>query len=120
MTPKEYPANLLTWETWTIMVELITLLSGLVASTLLGAIKKQTTLLDRKIGEFIKPFQPIVVLGVSIALPMLGDALGIANLPTAEVLAAAPATTLAMVAARESLKRLKKNGAAKQSQSRYR
>lgn len=99
------------------MLELFTLLSGLLASTVLGVIKKQTTLLDHKIGEFVKPLQPIVVLGVSVALPLLGDALGIANLPTAEVFAAAPATTLAMVAARESLKRLKKNSAAKQAAS---
>ncbi|KKK61295.1 hypothetical protein LCGC14_3015780, partial [marine sediment metagenome] len=43
------------------MLELFTLLSGLLASILLGVIKKQTTLLDHKIGEFIKPFQPTVV-----------------------------------------------------------
>ncbi len=90
------------------MTELITFLSGLVASTLLGAIKKNTILLDRKIGDWIKPVQPFVVLGAAVGLPMLANMFGIVDIPSAEIFAAAPATTLLTVTAREVMKRLKK------------
>src|SRR3970040_1295234 len=41
--------------------------------------------LDTKAVAFMKPVQPFVVAGLAIALPLLGNKLGITDLPPADV-----------------------------------
>lgn len=87
------------------MTELFTFASGLIGSALLGVAKK-TNMLDGKVGKFIKPFQPAVVMGAAVGLPLLANAIGLSEVPSADVFTAAPLTTVLNVTLREVLRRL--------------
>jgi len=80
------------------------ILAAIASPLVLGGIKavtRNTGLWDRKIGAVIKPFQPYMVAGLSIALPLLGQVLGTTDMPTAEAVATAPSTALASIFIRE-------------------
>lgn len=90
-----------------VIMELLTAVGALVGSMALGATKKYTGFLDGKIGAVIKPVQPLLVLGASFLLPKAAVALGIAPVDAAQFISA-PTATLAVVSAREALKRLRR------------
>ena len=90
------------------MEQLLSYGAGILGSIILGAVKRNTTLFDSKIGDFIKPVQPAIVFGLSIGLPLLGNAIGITDIPDATVFANAPTATLVAITAREIFKRLQK------------
>lgn len=89
------------------MDQLLMVAAGIASSFLLGAFKKVTGALDTAIGTAIKPLQPVLILGLTIALPMLGAALHLADVPSATVIATAPASTLLAIVLREIARRLK-------------
>lgn len=86
------------------MVDFLSILSVVGGSALLGAVK-QTSVLDGKIGQVIKPLQPALLTLAGIGLPMLTQSLGIADVDPA-MLVTAPTTTIAMVTAREGMLRV--------------
>lgn len=88
------------------LTEPVAALGAVGASTALGFVKSKTRLLDTWIGRKLKPVQPLVIYGAAIGLPYLVGALGIAPVDP-EVFAAAPTATVATIAAREVLKRIR-------------
>jgi hypothetical protein len=80
---------------------LLTVVTGLVSSFILGTTKKLTGAADKVAFQAVKPFQPIIVAALSVALPLAANALGITNIPDAAVFASAPASSLLAIAARE-------------------
>jgi hypothetical protein len=81
--------------------------SGFISSAILGGIKKIQPIVDSAVWKLIKPIQPIVVAALTMALPIVANALGISDVPTADVFVAAPFGTVIAVTAREVLKKLK-------------
>jgi hypothetical protein len=80
---------------------LITALTGLASSFLLGLFKSSTGALDTKIGAAIKPVQPLIILGLSAALPLIIHATGITGSLDPTQLVNAPTATIIGVVARE-------------------
>ena len=89
------------------MEDLIAYASAIGGSWLLGMTKKYTTMFDTAIGKVIKPLQPVVVAGLALLIPLIANAIGIVEVPTADALATAPTAALVAVVAREVLKKLK-------------
>ena len=89
------------------MEVLISYVAALAASALLGLIKSTVNFVDPKVTAFIKPFQPVVVALLAVGLPLLCTAIGIVEVPVADVVAQAPLATIVAVTAREVLKRLR-------------
>lgn len=87
------------------IMDLISIGGALLGSALLGVTKKYTTILDGKVGNAIKPVQPILVGLAGVGLPYLTGALGIAPVDPS-VFVTAPTATLAIVAMREANERL--------------
>jgi hypothetical protein len=80
-------------------------LGALGASALFGLVKKYTRVLDGKVGRVVKPLQPAIITATGIGLPFLTSLLGIAPVDPAAFVTA-PATTIALVTAREAWQRL--------------
>jgi len=80
-------------------------LAGLVAVALTGLIKKATGAADERILRVIKPVQPVIALGISLAVPWAAQHLGVTVDPQA--FAQAPASTLAFLTLREVYAKLK-------------
>lgn len=93
-------------EPLTPLVDLTAWVTGLGASLVWGAAKKWTGALDTKVGHAIKPVQPVLVGALAVALPFLSNAIGITDLPPADVIAAAPSAAIVGVTAREIFRRL--------------
>lgn len=74
-------------------------------SMALGFLKSKTTILDAKVGAFVKPLQPLLVATAGIALPYATDRLGVDPVDP-ETLVSAFATTLLLVTAREGFSRI--------------
>lgn len=85
------------------VTHLATYATAAAATFLLGAAKKYTSLADTKVGSWIKPVQPWVVMGLSVLLPRIIH--GTPNVPDAGALAAAPTATLLAVGAAELIRR---------------
>jgi len=86
-------------------------LIGVAAALLGGGLKFGASWLDGKVGSVDRsiskalkgPVMPAVVLpGLSVLLPMAAGALGISDVPTADVVASAPVATVIAIAAREA------------------
>lgn len=88
------------------LMDLISVAGVLGGSALLGLVKKYTGTLDGKIGDFIKPVQPMVVMAAGIGLPYLSQALGIGEIDP-QVFITAPSATIAMVSMREGSRRIR-------------
>lgn len=88
------------------MDELVTVATGLAASAALGLIKAGTDRLDARLTAVLKPFAPALVTGLSIGLPLLGNAVGLSDLPPADVVANAPVSAVAGIVGRELAVRL--------------
>lgn len=86
----------------------ITTLAGLAATGAIGAVKKQTTILDGKIGAWIKPVQPAIATGLSIALPWISNALHLSAIPDAQLIANAPASAIIGITVAELVSKLGK------------
>lgn len=87
-------------------MDLISVLGVLGGSALFGVMKKYTGALDGKIGNVIKPFQPVAIMAAGIGLPFLTNALGIAEIDP-QVFITAPSATIAMVSMREGSRRVR-------------
>ena len=87
---------------------LLTWVIGWLSSLILGGVKKGMDSADKKIPEFIKPIQPVIVGALAVILPMLAKLLGIIDIPSADIFAAAPVATLIAVVSREVLAKIKK------------
>lgn len=85
---------------------LLTVVTGLLSSTVLGLVKRATGAADTAVGKVLKPVQPFVVAGLSVLLPVLANAAHIVNMPTPEAVANAPAAALVGIVAREIATRL--------------
>ncbi|MCP4902914.1 MAG: hypothetical protein GY906_38620 [bacterium] len=88
------------------LVNLLATLSGLAGVLLTGALSAPIKKLDYKVQNFIKPFKPMIAVGLGIGLPMLANAIGISDIP-AEALMDAPLGTVLGISMREAAKRLK-------------
>lgn len=62
--------------------------------------------IDAKIVNVIKPVQPLVLMGLTWALPVLAAKVGIAQPPDAATVAAAPLAALFGITARELVRRV--------------
>lgn len=86
---------------------------GVLASGATGLVRSGTKWLDGKLGtadtgftHALGPVWPVVVLGLSAALPMISNVIGVSHLPTAAVIEAAPVSALVGIVVREGLRRL--------------
>lgn len=84
--------------------ELAATAGAVLGSLALGAAKKYTGVLDGRIGEAIKPAQPLLVLGAAVLLPWLGQQIGVVP-PDPQQFLSAPTATVLTIAAREGLRR---------------
>lgn len=89
-----------------------TALIGVAAALATGIVGKLAAGLDNKLGTVdssirkgIGPVLPIVTTGLSILLPVIGKAIGITDLPTADIVASAPTAAIIGVASREALRK---------------
>ena len=89
------------------MDNLLMVLAGIASSAILGLFKKATGIADTALGSVLKPLQPLLVLGLTVALPMLGTVLHLTDMPTATAIMAAPASTLLAIVLREIAVKLK-------------
>lgn len=87
------------------IVQAFTFLGAVAGSAVLGFLKQQTYVLDGRIGQFVKPAQPLLVALASVGLPLLGNAIGLSDVPSADVFTSAPTSTLLTVVAREGWRR---------------
>lgn len=87
-------------------MDFISILGVLAGSSLLGGVKKYTRILDGKIGEIVKPMQPVAIMAAGIGLPYLTQALGIGAVD-ASMFVTAPSATIAMISMREGTRRLR-------------
>lgn len=92
--------------------ELATIAVGIAASFALGGVKKGLNIVSLKVGgvdqrivNAIKPVQPLVLLGLTWALPRVAAAIGVVP-PEAADFVNAPLATVIGVAAREGLRRV--------------
>lgn len=84
-----------------------TAVSGaLLASALLGGIKRYTTIADTWAGRKLKPLQPLLITAGAVGLPYLSAALGIGPID-ADALVTAPAATVLAITLREIARRVK-------------
>lgn len=88
------------------LMDLISVLGVLAGSSLLGVTKKYTGILDGKIGNVVKPVQPVLIGLAGIGLPLLTNALGIAEIDPS-MFVTAPSATIAMVSMREGSRRVR-------------
>ena len=87
---------------------LLAAIFGWLASFLTGAIKfglEKLGLVDAAIVKVIKPFTPLLVMALAAVLPLLGNALGIPEMPSSEILVTAPLATVIGVTTREIVRR---------------
>lgn len=89
---------------------LLSLVGAIAGTALVGVAKKPIASFNSTVRNAIKPAQPLVVLGLSVALPALGSVLGIGDMGPAEAWANAPLSTLLAVSGREAYKRLSTRG----------
>jgi hypothetical protein len=79
--------------------------SGIVGSFLLGLAKvglAKVKVLDTLIWKVVQPFQPVILMGLGVLLPLLVNALGlIAPLPDGALIASAPLAALIGITTRE-------------------
>lgn len=80
---------------------LISSLVGILSSLTLGAVKKVTSIGDTVVGKWLKPFQPIVIGILTVLFFAAGHVFHISNLPSAQVAAATPVSTVLAIVARE-------------------
>ena len=80
-------------------------LGTLIVSGGLEVFKKFTTSLDGKIGRFIKPVQPVLVLLGGFGFPYIAQALNLSEGVDPAVFFSAPTFTVGLVAARELYQR---------------
>lgn len=90
-----------------------TVLIGAASSLATGAVRAGTqwvddklTVVNGKVTRSLGPVWPIVVTGFSMALPLLGNALHLTDLPTAQVIATAPVSAIIGIALREAFRHL--------------
>ena len=96
---------------WSLMQYLHQPVSWLMAFAMvavLGATKKYTTIAETRFFKFVKPVQPLVVYALAFLTPHIGNALHLARIPDAQVVASAPLATLVAVACAEILAKLMK------------
>jgi hypothetical protein len=89
-----------------------TALIGILASLATGLVTKGAKGLDTKLGTVdasirkgIGPVLPVVTMGLSILIPIVGKAIGVSNLPTADVIAQAPTAAIIGIAGREAFRK---------------
>lgn len=70
-----------------------------------GSVSDATAGADKAVHNLFKPVLPAVVLGLSMAIPVLANAIGLTDIPSAEIVATAPVSTVAGIALREALRR---------------
>lgn len=85
---------------------LLSVAAAMLGTAIIGSLKGPLNSVDTRVRNFTKPFQPLFVLGLAGLLPLAANAIGIADIPTADVWASAPSATLLAVTAREGLLRL--------------
>lgn len=88
------------------LTEAISTLGVLVASAVLGLVKRYTGALDAKLGRVVKPLQPVIVTVAGVVLPFVTDAIGLAPVDPAGVVAA-PAAAVVAITLRELGARLR-------------
>lgn len=74
---------------------------GILSSLTLGAVKKVTSIGDTVVGKWLKPFQPIVIGILTVLFFAAGHVFHISDLPSAQVAAATPVSTVLAIVARE-------------------
>lgn len=89
------------------LTDLLSAAGVFAASFVLGQLKSRTAALDGRIGSFIKPLQPAIVVLAGVGLPTLTAALGIAPVDPS-VFVTAPTATIAAVTFREAAERLRR------------
>ena len=89
-----------------------TVLIGFLASLATGLVTKGAKGLDAKLGTVdasirkgIGPVLPVVTMGLSVLIPILGKAIGVSDLPTADVIAQAPTAAIIGIAGREAVRK---------------
>lgn len=87
---------------------ILPVLSGVAGVVLVSAVKPWVAKGDSAIAGIYKSFQPAVAAGLGIFLPMLGNVLGVTDLPPADVVATAPLGTIFAVGLREAMSKLRK------------
>lgn len=92
---------------------LVVLGVGVLSSLATGVIRSGTQAVDRALGKVdttithaIGPVWPLVTTGIAAVLPMLGNVIGVTDLPAAAVIASAPASAIVGVALRELFRRI--------------
>lgn len=92
--------------------EIGTVLVGLASAALTGLVTKGASKADQALGNVdntirkgIGPTLPFVTTGLAVLLPILGKAIGVTDLPPADVFAQAPASAIIGIAAREALRK---------------
>lgn len=92
------------------LMDLVSAVGVLLGSLLLGGVKKYTGALDGKIGDVVKPLQPLLVATAGVVLPHVTGALGVTVDPTQLVTAptATLAATVVTIGLREAAARVRK------------
>ena len=88
--------------------DILSIGAALLASVIVGGLKAPIAKLDTKVRNFIKPAQPMIALGLTFALPVIGNALGVVDMGPVEAWANAPAATLLAITGREALSRFRR------------
>ncbi len=94
------------------LLELQTLVVGALSAFVLGAFKQVAEIVevglsaaDHWLLGVLKELQPLVVAGLGALLPFAGNLLGVVEIPSAEIIAAAPASAVWAVVLRELMDR---------------
>lgn len=90
-----------------------TLLIGLGATLVTGAVRKVASKaddaigsVDKKITKAIGPVLPIVATGAAALIPILSNAIGLSQVPDASVLVNAPASAIVGIVLREAFTKI--------------
>lgn len=89
------------------------ILIGAAASAVTGitkagadAVGRTLSGVDQKVTKGLGPVWPILTMGFAAALPLLSNATGITDLPSAAVIGAAPVSAFAGIVIREAVKKV--------------
>lgn len=88
---------------------LLTAVAGLGSAFILGKVKQHTSAFDTKVGQWLKPAQPAIVVGLSVAAPYIAAHLPGVTIPDPATLINAPVSGIIGVVAAEYAKKLQGN-----------
>ena len=79
--------------------------SGLVGVALTALVVPTVRKVDAGLARAVKPVRPLLAGALGIALPLIGRAVGVVDMPAPEIILMAPLGTLLGITARELFKR---------------